>query len=878
MLCRTFIARNKSNLKMYPTTLNTKYSFSIGKKSVQIKDSNGVEAAVYLDSKMNAYDKGFNLIRAPERTKAVQRQEIIFNNITHSKIPAYFSGKTDNDMTFPDPLDFEVYEEFHKALLAWKAKALSYVSSVKLPHPIVAKFFYPSPPKIINKECRSMSVYKNFSPKAWPLLPDNYVDFLKIILHDNERPPLDKDFPNQIPKREVIKYQHHVTYDNQWETQVIVPEPLPSFYNKFEEFESAYQKWQSITINEIKTPPIPPAEFAKIAKIDMLTYKYDIFVPPTAPEKKIPKQVPKKFTKEDIIFKKDPIEFMEIPPPDTNYYMTNIDSKEFLDDFLNYGVHTPTLTVTHQLSPTFCFEFTCDCDSTKLDEILSQPLTNQKLKDLMNLRFSDKIILACLRKYVNGKVIANLIADYLKNPDAFKYLLSLSQQSNQHDLRVTFFIKNLIYANSDFSLLTTLYKEVHLLHEVVKKVVRVQQRCSIVPILSDDYKIFNLLYLATLLLEMQENESCAYVFMQENIYNFNQECIKYLKNREINTKEFAKMIFFAPLQTIHQIVLGSKAFLWLSQQKYITELIHSELYFTLLHIFQHQILNVPESIRLFSPQHSLFFKYFLTYLIKNGQNSRLILNSDVLMLLIQNIKDSDEPFLWDCMIPLAELIKIRSLASSTSEYVFNKLIFMTTENLCSKTTNNTDLLERVLKCLLIFVDNSETCKAITGKQPFAIQLIENLTSLDRKITILSWQLLQKISMYPAPKIQEDPFHIILQLEKPGSNKSHSLFQEAVLDILKTNQNNQLQSFLDFSHFIITQGVEVEKILYLKKFEPAFGPLSCLYKNRFTQFKRSYRIQVLLQQIFNDFECFRGNETLEPYLNKFMIHFDDSKKK
>ena len=257
MLLKNFTSMEKK--VTFKTTLGTDCTFSIPSESIsenQTVEVDDPSKAVFCDSNRNIYDKFYQQILLTKNSENPSNIYKLLNNDFDA-----------NDLKFPNPRNYNSKPDFLLACSSWKQRVMKQFNGLTLPKPITSYHYYPVKSKIIVKGTQQ---FRSFKPDIDPPIPLNFLKLFEMFRDENTFDE-EEPFPNQTPNRAVVKYGHQASSKQQWQSQLVPQEPIPEFYDTFEEFEKAYKNWASVLAQNMNDNPIPPSSiFENTAKIDIV--------------------------------------------------------------------------------------------------------------------------------------------------------------------------------------------------------------------------------------------------------------------------------------------------------------------------------------------------------------------------------------------------------------------------------------------------------------------------------------------------------------------------------------------------------------------------------------------------------------------------------
>ncbi|KAJ6253918.1 sca1 complex scaffold protein scaa [Anaeramoeba flamelloides] len=274
-------------------------SKKIASTKLENKNSNGIP--VYLDSKGNFYDLYFLPLNNQKneinfRNKKISKKEdldLILNNEnqTRSKKNEIYSSSTsqnlENIASFPDPENYQTFEEFELASLEYQELIQEKIGLLQLPQLISSNVYRPKEnrTKVFTETDQQTETETDMVTDLTTEIDlvteaEGYVDFddetIQQIKFQEDTPTLKQNEELKIYKLlekgllndrlEVKKEEFSIDLKNvlmrkdPWDSELVPPEPKAKFYLKFEEYERAYRRWSQIAIKNIKHLPMHPRQ------------------------------------------------------------------------------------------------------------------------------------------------------------------------------------------------------------------------------------------------------------------------------------------------------------------------------------------------------------------------------------------------------------------------------------------------------------------------------------------------------------------------------------------------------------------------------------------------------------------------------------------
>jgi len=419
------------------TETGVEYYFNVPKNAEGEIKSNGMLLPVFFDGLMSLYDVHYRkLHKKPNDLQIGSFRKGPFS------IPEYQVNQvypTMQQFVYPNPGMFTEKEEYEAACKRWEVLMGNFTSTVFMPSPILSKFYVPKrPPKFVDVSTEM----RYFKQVLSPLLPKNHIELQQILLNP-ERPKLDseKSFNDQIPYREEVKYKHQISFDLQWQSQMVPREPMFFLYDKFEDFEKAYQRWGNLAITSLNVVPIPPSQMLSVAKIDEIQRKAPIenTLIETFEYPANNTEMPYQPLNERLFLpvfgsfmtQHNRIETQIVAKP-KNYHVIGVDKNKFQNDMEEYGVDENSVFSRVPVCPLFSVELYKSENEEKL------------LQDHFNLNWQDQFKLIkflyidfsieCYQRFLmtkNKDYDVQSLIDNLLNSQTLEAFVSISKVTPQ---------------------------------------------------------------------------------------------------------------------------------------------------------------------------------------------------------------------------------------------------------------------------------------------------------------------------------------------------------------------------------------------------------------------------------------------------------------
>ncbi|EAX95139.1 hypothetical protein TVAG_268760 [Trichomonas vaginalis G3] len=460
----------------FPTQLNVPYHYP--KPSRQMTNGFSLTSEpAFFDERMYLYDKFYKLIKRISYD-ANKKGPYSFESYTpNAKYPAF------GLLRFPEYNQFDGPVEYHKTITIWKEKVLKFCTGVLLPSPILCKTFIPSRPSILDP---STPYYRKFDPKKYPLQPKNMI-FLHEALLSDKPPNYYEVFPQQFPKRDEVVLADHLVNKMQWQSQMVVKEPLTLIYSNFQEYHEAFKNWMNLVTQRFCVqPPIPVRQFKDILKMPkyepMVSTKFKV---DPQKQKDMIKDMPDYSWVSSVKQKGLPraphipkvLKIKYIPIVKTEYeniIVYGVMKETFKQDFIDYGFDTKTKYSEGPVYPfTYLVYHQKDKESIRagLKKIIKsiQPNDPYSILKFLDYEFNWDV----LRLIVSSKIKGTKMLEVILTPpnfDLFKVILLYSQKSIDHSYRCSILLKILIYHSKFTNILPVLFQKenIHYLYQFTR--------------------------------------------------------------------------------------------------------------------------------------------------------------------------------------------------------------------------------------------------------------------------------------------------------------------------------------------------------------------------------------------------------------------------
>ena len=778
------------------TNLNIPYIPFSYHSSIEIINSDGNSPPVFFLSNKKIYDKYYRKIVTPlDLGEIFDKKEL--NIFTKEEFSLFNNPNINFDFPFPRINEtIKGYKEWQESLNKWYNKISSYLSSVLLPTPISGRFYLPSPPKIFNKEEKTNPArFRTFKCTLWPLLPKNYLEFVKTLISGQE---FDENglFPEQIPKREQILMKHHISCKKQWMAQLVPPEPQPLFYKTFEDYENSFLRWASITNEEIDLPPTPQ-DMSKIISIDNVknifnTSKKIIISKPnissTTFYERLSNFSPQNEEKlSNLLYKllhhnenknleEEEEEEKEFEEDNLVIYTFNFDKNAFIDDFIYNGCDLKTLQIHQPHHPNRFITFP-KFDS---EEVCAEVSTKDEINwELINLLLENVFQPHQIEEYMKiktlGKFLATHLSLFFSDFNEFKLLLKRAEKSISDKIHISFFIHQILRIDSDCKFFEP-FSNINNL-EIFQFVVELLSLTSstvsnIIPLVSsesDDIKIMNQFYLYSCLTRMYADLSisnfldyirikcrelsykCAELLINPN---FRSTITDDLKENFLNDgTKIALMIVQSNSQHLHRLLCSNDFSNWLNLISiskngtyFIQTLVHSDALYPLALLFlRYSWKDLLTKFDTFTPMICYFLRSVLNYLLDSIDKMNTQIRGVQILNIFNEIVLINKVHTSVLLVPIAKILSKTSLISDFHHSMFKSLLTKVIDTLIKKINiENRYIFRQQVTTLIILSKDAQVCTVLSLNYKFIESLVTKLSDKDINVLLQAWELFMMI--------------------------------------------------------------------------------------------------------------------------------------
>ncbi|KAJ3435332.1 sca1 complex scaffold protein scaa [Anaeramoeba flamelloides] len=250
---------------------------------------------IYVDSKGNYYDLNYCLLDSESlqtgtgewefSTKKTEESSNNQNNIevdpelTEKELLNKFAPKKSEEISpFPQPDQYETFNEFEQAILDWKKETEKGIGYLQIPKPMGRTYSRPyfggtsntSDPKSdsrtsvssigsISEGNRGSMDSRGSIGNRMSTTDKNFSDNSTSNSRFSEQIDPFKQMPKTMPGTNLLMIEK-----NEWQDQLIPTEPDPLFYDTLEEYENAYLKWGEAVLKTTEILPPHPSQFVEM--------------------------------------------------------------------------------------------------------------------------------------------------------------------------------------------------------------------------------------------------------------------------------------------------------------------------------------------------------------------------------------------------------------------------------------------------------------------------------------------------------------------------------------------------------------------------------------------------------------------------------------
>ena len=842
----------------FPSTLGIDYIFKRPVQTIQSISSNGQHLPIYFDGKMTLYDKHYKFLK--KKPLGLKTGSFGTGPYSLENYPKNFDYPEFPDLPFPTPSTFSKKDEYLEQCRKWKKDMISFTSTVFLPYPIVSHYYIPQkPPEILI----GSQQYRRFNPTKASLLPKNYLILEKVVLTKSPADP-EKPFPQQIPNRDEVKMKHQISFDSQWQSQLIPKEPLFLLYDNFEEYEKAFQRWYFLSQSLIEKPPIPPSEFGRLAHMDLVPQftlepiqneNFDEIIE-TETENIHWSTNLKASAKLSSIINELRLHYhpfsnkshKRIEPE--QYFVGNFNQDEFKKDLIEYGNHLITITSTSPIHTYFSIPINNFSNDFNLLIDFFQSFSNfnnLKILNFLNINFSEESFLKSLSTSIGNELIQDLLFKSL-NISFIPILYSISQYSIQHQLRCAIFLNHFCKSNYSTQLFEKIFKEKNLiiLYQFINIciILSYQPIELIKPILDEDILYYNssFLHLLTIFLTLPviqpfhplhqlvlDSLKLNILLLQEHLNlssSIKSKLWESLSSTSSRDYQIMIMLSSIPSPSFHRILLPTD-FLDLTSftnsspifNYFIQRLIYQGCYGSISHFFSFDKLINFENIKLITFKESITISLCINSYSIYLENTHCFINPDIFFDFYNEILNFYNPIFNSLLFELSNLLSNQIILPITSASSYNNRALKASSlvtNICNATIDSRNMdFTFSIQLILPLIIYEKPLKEVLKEEKYCTKLLKSMGGQDSKTLYLSWRLFHRFTKDPsaAETLLVLPY-ITIELQSMARNENPIIFRKYCNFCFKSLQSK--------NPIIIKAISEI-----LKK---AVGTITCTHKN------------------------------------------------
>ncbi|KAJ6242246.1 sca1 complex scaffold protein scaa [Anaeramoeba flamelloides] len=193
----------------------------------------------------------------------------------------------DNLIKFPDPEDYNTFEEFERASIEWKYKAQEQLGIIKIPEPISGQLYnLKEREAIVQTNTETIKTEQDYENSENITIDEDETntetdmgtdeeDNIGIKLEDVQfEIPIEKELGliqlinNGLPKeRKKLshEFKDYLLAERPWDTHFIPAEPKPEYYLTLQEYERTCRRWAQIVIKNLQKVPMHPRQLQQQA-------------------------------------------------------------------------------------------------------------------------------------------------------------------------------------------------------------------------------------------------------------------------------------------------------------------------------------------------------------------------------------------------------------------------------------------------------------------------------------------------------------------------------------------------------------------------------------------------------------------------------------
>ena len=855
------------------TTLGQPYDFPRPPLGTPSSTSVLNDFPVYVSPDCQPMNRFYQVIEGS--SEAFGRRDSVFNIFKHENFSLLFRRATSLQLALPPPKFYTDQEQYQSALEEWFQDMRRYFAAAMLPQPVAGIFRLPELPKIFKKdEKMNPGRFRTFKAAQWPLLPNNYLDMLDVILEKEPINP-DEQFKEQVPKRDVIYYKHHMTQDEQWMSQVVPSEPLPFMYNSFEEFVVAYKMWAHITFRYIQIPVMKVREFTKIAAMDVVEQSTE------GPRPVL--QTPKEFTeKMDLSWAPPNVYFperiqanlgrlwQEVVKPRTfkipegsirAIEVFGVSKKVMLDEMMKFGtaikVRPPRnfycgKPIRGVESLRGLIEQAKSYDMNLVLRILQYDLTLGMFERLMKVP-------------VNSVPLATLISRAISEPNALRYLSKRSQVSENHKCRTALLLYSLLRNEPNTTLVRVLCAPGNL--SIFEWALRLLNLASgagvcIVPSIKGiaqwkGFEIITMAYYLSVFLRIMSRRSGMKYY--QDCLGMNRHVVRDLY-KVLSAKENLTRLREAPegtdlyyatlmmlgtnSQQIHKLLLGKDYLVWINQgpvRPGLNSVIcHTSVIFAasqlLFEALTENVLGPLETlIENLNPSSAILLAHVVKRMIGHFGKCGCRITGKTVLPLLQAVAVSRRECIAAVLGPLADLVSSNAIISDLGAPDFQPLLVKTVCNICRLMNDCSGLeLRQKIQALTKLARDENCCFAMLQVPGFKPTLISQLTSKDAVLATRAWELFEKMVAYK---------RVAVEMFAEGSRDALGSIIDDKMDRVP------LKRFIELIRRMWKEQDSTITMLLVNILQSRIGSLVCILKTRYVKYRHDEAMIRSLERFY-----------------------------
>jgi hypothetical protein len=849
------------------TTLGKPFQPPVGRPSFQQTTVPGTSVPVCISSQADPLDLHYSEIELP--VDAVPPcGESIFNVITHEHFPLIFRPQESVDIRVPIPHHYSSLQEYTEALREWFTRTSKFFGFARLPNPISGVFHLPELPKIFTtKEKADPGKFRTFSATQWPLLPENYLDMLDHVF--NRKPIIPtQPFNDQVPKRELICYKHHITDQPQWPAQLITPEPLPLLYDSYDDYKQAYDQWAGLSYHTLDIPIIPVPGFEQIAGLGV----YRPHVIETRRCSDAPLRVREVCPHPRLIERR--LETSWAPPLSgeiaRNFWQENPKSSGKPPQLSGFGVNEILFLNEHQKYG-YCWS---SFEGKPVKKAIVRSAGGSAnvsslcalLKDSVNydLSFVKKLIEADLsleqfeyimRFEINGTRTCAFISQILNNAVIIGELVAISQLCEQYRFRISFLMTAVFRLDNPAPLLKTLFVPTNL--TIFHYVVAFLNLTSLyripllgpIPNANPTLQTINRLYLLSVLLSVLREAQSAQWYRdtldpcRDLIHEIPDSFHAYMyRTATPGTDNYTALLMILSTDStqLHRFILGNDYLKWMSP-RLLMRIEHSRIVVPaarsfLMAISDHVYEPFADWVSEL-PKHAIAFVDSACSALRNHALTYGVhLPAPPLLSLLDIVLSADEDDVGSLILPLARLLSDRRVMSGFDDRQYQDKLVADTCWLCTRLRGVSRSLYRArVRGLTLLAHDERTCLEIYRHGGgFPEFIVGHLSESEPQLMHINWGFFNGWTKYDR-----------VLTELLSSQVKESL--PGIPAIVGRDSNEVLKKFFEWSIDLWRNRNQTIVTLFCELMMPTIGRVTSMFRIRKTMFKGDERLVALIEK-------------------------------